>query len=164
MLEYFFLDQGLCNSSNLVLLAFKDSIMRTPSAVIWSVTKYVAGYKFDDRKPDSPVLKIHFAHFPFCLPSAQDDQRFGSVQESWRDSTMLTGHIGGMCSTGECSSLCTELRVYRTDPIQVKSRKSFSSLCSYSQPLREYEISSCLLLTIMIIVLEISGQLHHPLS
>ncbi|XP_052210459.1 RNA-binding protein 1-like isoform X2 [Diospyros lotus] len=27
------------------------------------------GYKFDDRKPDSPILRIHFAHFPFHLPS-----------------------------------------------------------------------------------------------
>ncbi|RDX89420.1 RNA-binding protein 1, partial [Mucuna pruriens] len=27
------------------------------------------GYKFDDKKPDSPTLKIQFAHFPFRLPS-----------------------------------------------------------------------------------------------
>ncbi|KAM7490577.1 hypothetical protein LguiA_033498 [Lonicera macranthoides] len=27
------------------------------------------GYKFDNKKPDSPVLRIHFAHFPFRLPS-----------------------------------------------------------------------------------------------
>ncbi|KAG5018498.1 hypothetical protein AAZX31_06G050100 [Glycine max] len=27
------------------------------------------GYKFDDKKPDSPTLKIEFAHFPFRLPS-----------------------------------------------------------------------------------------------
>ncbi|CAM8961299.1 hypothetical protein QQ045_005664 [Rhodiola kirilowii] len=26
------------------------------------------GYKFDDRKPDSPNLRIHFANFPFRLP------------------------------------------------------------------------------------------------
>ncbi|CAM8990560.1 unnamed protein product [Rhodiola kirilowii] len=25
-------------------------------------------YKFDDRKPDSPNLRIHFANFPFRLP------------------------------------------------------------------------------------------------
>uniref|UniRef100_A0A7N0RCZ7 RRM domain-containing protein n=2 Tax=Kalanchoe fedtschenkoi TaxID=63787 RepID=A0A7N0RCZ7_KALFE len=25
------------------------------------------GYKFDDRKPDSPLLRINFAHFPFRL-------------------------------------------------------------------------------------------------
>ncbi|XP_057957966.1 RNA-binding protein 2-like isoform X2 [Malania oleifera] len=35
------------------------------------------GYKFDDRKPDSSVLRLHFAHFPFCLPSDRDDQKFG---------------------------------------------------------------------------------------
>ncbi|KAG7024360.1 RNA-binding protein 1, partial [Cucurbita argyrosperma subsp. argyrosperma] len=29
------------------------------------------GYKFDDKKPDSPALKIQFAHFPFRLPSNQ---------------------------------------------------------------------------------------------
>ncbi|EYU29339.1 hypothetical protein ABFS82_05G137700 [Erythranthe guttata] len=27
------------------------------------------GYKFDDRKPESPLLRIHFAHFPFRLPT-----------------------------------------------------------------------------------------------
>ncbi|KAG5034097.1 hypothetical protein JHK87_009007 [Glycine soja] len=27
------------------------------------------GYKFDDKKPDSPTLKIQPAHFPFRLPS-----------------------------------------------------------------------------------------------
>ncbi|KAI3496409.1 hypothetical protein L1887_38770 [Cichorium endivia] len=27
------------------------------------------GYKFDNKKPDSPALRIHFAHFPFQLPS-----------------------------------------------------------------------------------------------
>ncbi|KAL1344869.1 hypothetical protein HN51_018680 [Arachis hypogaea] len=26
------------------------------------------GYKFDDKKPESPTLKIQFAHFPFSLP------------------------------------------------------------------------------------------------
>ncbi|KAJ1430285.1 RNA-binding domain superfamily [Sesbania bispinosa] len=25
------------------------------------------GYKFDDKKPDSPTLKIQFAHFPLRL-------------------------------------------------------------------------------------------------
>ncbi|XP_038896814.1 nuclear speckle RNA-binding protein B-like isoform X3 [Benincasa hispida] len=34
-----------------------------------------AGYKFDDKKPDSPSLKIQFAHFPFRLPSNHDDRR-----------------------------------------------------------------------------------------
>lgn len=34
-----------------------------------------AGYKFDDKKPDSPALKIQFAHFPFRLPSNYDDRR-----------------------------------------------------------------------------------------
>ncbi|XP_022977142.1 RNA-binding protein 1-like isoform X3 [Cucurbita maxima] len=33
------------------------------------------GYKFDDKKPDSPALKIQFAHFPFRLPSNHDDGR-----------------------------------------------------------------------------------------
>jgi hypothetical protein len=27
------------------------------------------GYKFDNKKPESPLLKIHFAHFPFRLPA-----------------------------------------------------------------------------------------------
>ncbi|KAK4422204.1 RNA-binding protein 1 [Sesamum alatum] len=35
------------------------------------------GYKFDDKKQNSPLLRIHFAHFPFRLPSDQDEQRFG---------------------------------------------------------------------------------------
>ncbi|XP_020536645.1 RNA-binding protein 2 isoform X1 [Jatropha curcas] len=38
------------------------------------------GYRFDDRKPDSPVLKIHFAHFPFRLPSDHDEQRVGILR------------------------------------------------------------------------------------
>ncbi|KAH9653259.1 nuclear speckle RNA-binding protein A [Citrus sinensis] len=33
------------------------------------------GYKFDDKKPDSPALKIQFAHFPFRLPSDGDEKR-----------------------------------------------------------------------------------------
>ncbi|GFQ02626.1 protein maternally expressed gene 5 [Phtheirospermum japonicum] len=33
------------------------------------------GYKFDDKKPDSPLLKIHFAHFPFRLPSERNGPR-----------------------------------------------------------------------------------------
>ncbi|KAL2489622.1 RRM domain-containing protein [Forsythia ovata] len=32
------------------------------------------GYKFDDKKPDSPVLSIYFAHFPSRLPSDRDEQ------------------------------------------------------------------------------------------
>ncbi|KAJ8448808.1 hypothetical protein Cgig2_011429 [Carnegiea gigantea] len=36
------------------------------------------GYKFDDKKPNSPVLRIHFVHFPFRLPSEHDDQRLGT--------------------------------------------------------------------------------------
>ncbi|RLM55760.1 RNA-binding protein 1-like isoform X4 [Panicum miliaceum] len=32
-------------------------------------------YRFDDRKPDSPFLKIQFARFPFRLPAAQDERR-----------------------------------------------------------------------------------------
>ncbi|XP_076937083.1 uncharacterized protein LOC143604512 [Bidens hawaiensis] len=35
------------------------------------------GYKFDNKKPDSPSLRIHFAHFPFKLPS-DDDARVSS--------------------------------------------------------------------------------------
>lgn len=35
------------------------------------------GYKFDDKKPDSPVLRIHFAHFPFRLPSDRGEQWSG---------------------------------------------------------------------------------------
>lgn len=33
------------------------------------------GYKFDDKKPESPSLKIHFAHFPFQLPSDRHDKQ-----------------------------------------------------------------------------------------
>ncbi|XP_076888505.1 RNA-binding protein 1-like isoform X2 [Bidens hawaiensis] len=35
------------------------------------------GYKFDNKKPDSSSLRIHFAHFPFKLPS-DDDARVSS--------------------------------------------------------------------------------------
>lgn len=35
------------------------------------------GYKFDDKKPNSSVLRIQFAHFPFRLPE-HDDQRLGA--------------------------------------------------------------------------------------
>ncbi|XP_011100490.1 RNA-binding protein 1-like isoform X2 [Sesamum indicum] len=38
------------------------------------------GYKFDDKKQNSPLLRIHFAHFPFRLPSNQDEQRFGGAR------------------------------------------------------------------------------------
>ncbi|XP_075518243.1 nuclear speckle RNA-binding protein A-like [Primulina tabacum] len=38
------------------------------------------GYKFDDKKPDSHILKIHFAHFPFPLPSEGEERRFGGVR------------------------------------------------------------------------------------
>ncbi|PAN25814.1 hypothetical protein PAHAL_4G327600 [Panicum hallii] len=31
-------------------------------------------YRFDDWKPDSPILKIQFATFPFRLPAAQDER------------------------------------------------------------------------------------------
>ncbi|GKA13476.1 nucleotide-binding alpha-beta plait domain-containing protein [Tanacetum coccineum] len=33
------------------------------------------GYKFDNKKPDSPALKIQFAHFPFQLPPDREEQR-----------------------------------------------------------------------------------------
>lgn len=39
---------------------------------------FSAGYKFDDKKPDSPTLKIQFAKFPFH-PPGYDDRRRGSV-------------------------------------------------------------------------------------
>ncbi|XP_021907784.1 RNA-binding protein 2-like [Carica papaya] len=32
------------------------------------------GYKFDDKKADSRVLKIQFVHFPFQLPRDEDEQ------------------------------------------------------------------------------------------
>ncbi|KAH7574405.1 hypothetical protein ACOSP7_008505 [Xanthoceras sorbifolium] len=35
------------------------------------------GYKFDDRKPDSPALRIQFAQFPFRLPSDGDEHENG---------------------------------------------------------------------------------------
>ncbi|KAL2548534.1 RNA-binding protein 1-like [Forsythia ovata] len=34
------------------------------------------GYKFDDKKAESPVLRISFAHFPFSPPSDRDGQQF----------------------------------------------------------------------------------------
>ncbi|KAL8101559.1 RNA-binding protein 2-like isoform X1 [Apium graveolens] len=37
------------------------------------------GYKFDNKKPDSPVLSIHFAHFPFRLPSGHEKPRFAGA-------------------------------------------------------------------------------------
>ncbi|XP_048444334.1 RNA-binding protein 1 isoform X2 [Pyrus x bretschneideri] len=33
------------------------------------------GYKFDNKKPESPALKIHFAHFPFNLPDDDNEHR-----------------------------------------------------------------------------------------
>ncbi|KAH6831105.1 hypothetical protein C2S53_009300 [Perilla frutescens var. hirtella] len=38
------------------------------------------GYKFDDKKPESSLLSIHFAHFPFRLPSDRDDPRVGGLR------------------------------------------------------------------------------------
>jgi hypothetical protein len=38
------------------------------------------GYRFDDRKPDAPVLNIHFARFPFHLPGAEDDKKLHIVR------------------------------------------------------------------------------------
>lgn len=36
------------------------------------------GYKFDDKKVDSAILKIHSAHFPFRLPSDHDGSKIGT--------------------------------------------------------------------------------------
>ncbi|KAL9363132.1 hypothetical protein Peur_045917 [Populus x canadensis] len=36
------------------------------------------GYKFDDKKPDSPTLKIQFARFPFRPASDLDGKRIGT--------------------------------------------------------------------------------------
>ncbi|OMO86500.1 hypothetical protein COLO4_21099 [Corchorus olitorius] len=33
------------------------------------------GYKFDDKKPDPPVLRIKFAHFPFRFQDNRDDRQ-----------------------------------------------------------------------------------------
>lgn len=33
-----------------------------------------SGYKFDDKKPDAPALRIQFAHFPFKLPDHDEQQ------------------------------------------------------------------------------------------
>ncbi|XP_022138874.1 uncharacterized protein LOC111009933 [Momordica charantia] len=41
----------------------------------WAAMAALQGYKFDDKKPDSPALKVHFAHFPFRLPSNHEDGR-----------------------------------------------------------------------------------------
>ncbi|GAB4854472.1 hypothetical protein Ancab_023055 [Ancistrocladus abbreviatus] len=39
------------------------------------------GYKFDDKKPDSPVLRIHFAEFPFHLPSAASESEHPRIHQ-----------------------------------------------------------------------------------
>lgn len=36
------------------------------------------GYKFDDKKPDAPVLRIQFAKFPF-QPASRDERRHGNA-------------------------------------------------------------------------------------
>lgn len=41
----------------------------TDSKCALTAMEALQGYKFDDKKPDSPTLKIQFAHFPFHLPS-----------------------------------------------------------------------------------------------
>ncbi|KAK9699719.1 hypothetical protein RND81_08G191700 [Saponaria officinalis] len=33
------------------------------------------GYKFDDKKPETSTLRLHFAHFPFRLPAEHVDRR-----------------------------------------------------------------------------------------
>ncbi|KAL3818939.1 hypothetical protein ACJIZ3_004844 [Penstemon smallii] len=38
------------------------------------------GYKFDDKKPESPLLRIQFAHFPFRLPSDRDEQQYAGLR------------------------------------------------------------------------------------
>lgn len=46
--------------------------MRSHVMNVWKIHNHVqlyAGYKFDDKKPDSPTLKIKFAHFPFRPPT-----------------------------------------------------------------------------------------------
>ncbi|KAF8406864.1 hypothetical protein HHK36_005985 [Tetracentron sinense] len=35
------------------------------------------GYKFDDKKPDAPILRIQFAQFPFRPTSNHDDRQCG---------------------------------------------------------------------------------------
>ncbi|KAJ4952743.1 hypothetical protein NE237_029575 [Protea cynaroides] len=35
------------------------------------------GYRFDDKKPDAPLLRIQFAHFPFRPPSDHDERHSG---------------------------------------------------------------------------------------
>ncbi|KAL1830684.1 hypothetical protein DCAR_0100616 [Daucus carota subsp. sativus] len=37
------------------------------------------GYKFDNKKPDSSVLSIHFAHFPFRLPPGREERFAGAL-------------------------------------------------------------------------------------
>ncbi|XP_024960795.1 uncharacterized protein LOC112501308 isoform X2 [Cynara cardunculus var. scolymus] len=39
------------------------------------------GYKFDNKKLDSPALRIHCAHFPFRLPSDGDEQQLAVPRE-----------------------------------------------------------------------------------
>ncbi|KAL2926409.1 RNA-binding protein 1 [Bienertia sinuspersici] len=41
----------------------------TDSKCALTAKEALQGYKFDDRKPESSILRIHFAHFPFRLPS-----------------------------------------------------------------------------------------------
>ncbi|XP_051197673.1 RNA-binding protein 2 isoform X1 [Lolium perenne] len=39
----------------------------------FTAMKALQEYRFDERKPDAPVLKIRFARFPFRPPPAHDD-------------------------------------------------------------------------------------------
>ncbi|WCJ29414.1 RNA-binding protein 2 [Euphorbia peplus] len=39
--------------------------------------KALQGYKIDDKKPNSPDLRIEVAHFPLRLPYDRDEQRIG---------------------------------------------------------------------------------------
>ncbi|XP_030448716.1 nuclear speckle RNA-binding protein B-like [Syzygium oleosum] len=39
------------------------------SKCAFTAMEALQGYQFDDKKPDSPVLRIQFAHFPLRLPS-----------------------------------------------------------------------------------------------
>ncbi|XP_071686062.1 uncharacterized protein [Rutidosis leptorrhynchoides] len=45
-----------------------------------SALEALQGYKFDNKKPDSAALQIHFAHFPFKLPPDKEELGFAHFQ------------------------------------------------------------------------------------
>ncbi|OAY54129.1 RNA-binding protein 2 isoform X2 [Manihot esculenta] len=58
-----------CSGDRATVLCFVEFI---DAKCAVTAMEALQGYKFDDKKPDSPVLRIHFANFPFRLPAERD--------------------------------------------------------------------------------------------